>query len=295
MRILVTGQNGQVARALQGLKADGLAVTAIGRPGLNILDPSSIAAAISATGPDMLVNAAAYTAVDAAETDETAAFRLNRDGAANAARAAAEAGLPIVQLSTDYVFSGDKPEPYTEADAPAPASVYGRSKLAGERAVIEANRQHIVLRTAWVYSGFGKNFLKTMLRLAAQHDTVRIVADQFGTPTAAADIADAIAAVARGIGSAGERKPWGTYHLVSGGTANWAEFAAEIFACSARLGGPSARIEAIATADYPTLARRPANSRLNTAKFVSTFGWLPPHWKEGTRRCVESLLLNEGG
>lgn len=291
MRILVTGKEGQVAHALAALSGDGVSIVALGRPELDITKPDSIVDAIKAVRPDILVNAAAYTAVDKAEIEEQAAYAVNRDGARNVAVAAAIAALPVIHISTDYVFAGDKSAPYLETDAPGPTGIYGRSKLEGERAVANANAAHVILRTAWVYGPYGHNFLKTMLRLAADRDVLRVVADQFGTPTYAPDIAEAVVVVARKALSEPEGKNWrGIFHMVSEGETNWAGFAEEIFANSAHLGGPTAHVEPITTADYPTPARRPANSRLDMTKFRNTFSHALPGWKSGVARCVVELM-----
>lgn len=295
IRLLVTGYEGQVARgllAIAGPSGGRPTVNALGRPDLDITDLSSVERAIDAFSPDLLVNTAAYTAVDKAENDVEAAFAINRDGARNVAAAAADAGLPIIHISTDYVFDGDKAEPYVETDATGPTGIYGRSKLEGEHAVAAANPRHAILRTAWVYSTHGHNFLKTMLRLAANQDVVRVVADQYGTPTYAADIANGLLSVARKILATPEREDWrGVFHMVAEGGTSWAGFAEEIFAQSARYGGPCARVEPIRTTDYPTAAKRPANSRLDTTKFQKTFGYVLPDWKDGVRRCVSGLSV----
>jgi dTDP-4-dehydrorhamnose reductase len=290
MRVLVTGRTGQVARSLAELRGAEFEFVARGRPDLDLTDPASILRAIADVRPCAVVNAAAYTAVDRAESDEAAAFAVNCDGAATVAATAAQHGLPVVHLSTDYVFAGDKPEPYAETDEPGPQSVYGLSKLAGEKAVVEANPAHVILRTAWVYSPFGHNFLKTMLRLAGERDGVRVVADQRGTPTYASDIAEAIAAVLRRALDDPEEADWrGTFHLVAEGETTWAGFAEAIFAASRGAGGPAARVEPIGTADYPTLARRPANSRLATMKFRRCYGHTLPEWQTGVPRCLAAL------
>jgi dTDP-4-dehydrorhamnose reductase len=290
MRILVTGRDGQVARALVGLAGPGVVIEALGRPDLDITARASVDRAIHRFGPDILVNAAAYTAVDKAESDEAAAFAVNRDGARKAAAAAAAALIPIIHLSTDYVFSGEGTAPYREDDPTGPAGVYGRSKLEGERAVAAANPAHAILRTSWVYAPWGHNFVKTMLRLAADRDVVRVVADQYGTPTFAPDIAEGILAVARVALAQPEADGWrGVFHMTAGGETTWASFAEAVFAESAALAGPSARVEAITTADYPTPAKRPVNSRLDNSLFRTTFAHALPDWRDGTRRCVEEL------
>lgn len=290
MRILVTGREGQVARALTARSGGDLVIEAIGRPDLDIADPVSIRRVVEGFRPDVVVNAAAYTAVDRAETERDAAFAVNRDGAGHVARAAAEAGLPVIHISTDYVFSGDKTGPYVEEDETGPQSVYGQSKLGGEAAVAAANPAHAILRTAWVYSPFGANFLKTMLRLAADRDVVRVVADQHGSPTYAPDIADAILAVARRMDTDRNGSQWrGIFHMSGGGETNWAGFAQEIFRRSSEAGGPFARVEPITTADYPTPARRPANSVLDNARFATVFDHRIPEWSTAVPRCLAAL------
>lgn len=288
MRILVTGREGQVAQALLALDGASERVFAVGRPKLDIGSIGSVRRVIDETRPDVVVNAAAYTAVDRAESDEASAFLVNRDGARNVALATAERNLPIIQISTDYVFDGNAPDRYRESDATAPQGAYGRSKLEGEQAVAAANPAHAILRTAWVYGAFGQNFLKTMLRLAKDRDVIRVVGDQRGTPTYAPDIADGVIAVARHLedGDPGAR---GVFHMVAEGETTWAGFAAEIFALSAARGGVSARVEPITTSEYPTPAKRPANSRLDTALFAERFGHRLPSWQSGVERCLQAL------
>jgi dTDP-4-dehydrorhamnose reductase len=288
--VLVTGKEGQVARSLAALASPQLEFVTLGRPDLDITDVSSVTRAIERVGPAVIVNPAAYTAVDKAESESEAAFAVNRDGARNVAAAAAAADLPVIHFSTDYVFAGDKQDPYVETDPTGPTGVYGSSKLAGELAVAEANPAHVILRTAWVYSPYGANFVKTMLRLAADRDGLRVVGDQHGTPTYAPDIAEAVAVVARRLVEAPQARDWrGVFHMVATGETSWAGFAEAIFAESARRGGPTAAVEPITTADYPTPARRPANSRLDTRKFVSVFGHALPDWQDGVRRCLAAL------
>lgn len=291
MRLLVTGSNGQVARALGALALADVEVVLRGRPDLDIVDRASVEHAIAETRPDLVVNPAAYTAVDKAESEPDLAFAANRDGAANVAAAAARHGLPVIHLSTDYVFSGEAGRAYVESDPTEPTGVYGASKLAGERAVAASNPAHAILRTAWVYAPWGHNFLKTMLRLAATRDTVRVVADQHGTPTYAPHIAEAIVAVARGMLASPDKR--GVFHMTAGGATTWAGFAEAIFERSAALGGPSARVERIATADYPTPARRPANSRLDSGRFQRLFGVGLPRWEEGVGDCLQVLAREE--
>ena len=267
MRILCIGTQGQVARALaERGPAAGVAVTALGRPELDLTIPSSIESAVARAECDVVVNAAAYTAVDQAELEQDVAYAVNAVGAGHIAAAAARKGIPVIQLSTDYVFDGQFGR----------ALRRGLSSVAGERLraleVGGRNRrrngqpERVILRTAWVYSPFGKNFVKTMLRLASQRDEVAVVDDQRGSPTSALDIADAIVAVCRNL----TQRPQdgalrGVFHMAGAGDTTWAGLAAHVFEQSNRMGGPSARVRPISTADYPTPARRPANSRLNTS------------------------------
>jgi len=295
VRILVTGREGQVARSLAEHAAaePDLEIVLAGRPQFDLLDPETVKSAILAAEPDVVVSAAAHTAVDKAEDEPELTFAINAAGAGTVAEAAAQAGAGVIHLSTDYVFSGKAEGEYSETDAPDPRSVYGRSKLEGERWVAAANPRHVILRTAWVYSPFGKNFVKTMLALAAQRDSVRVVADQWGNPTAAADIAEGVLRIARTIVLNTQAAPYGLFHLAGQGSTNWAGFARQIFAESAAHGGPSAEVEEIATADYPTKARRPQNSSLSSRKLHAAYGWCAPPWQESCRKVV-ARLVREG-
>jgi dTDP-4-dehydrorhamnose reductase len=292
VRILVIGTNGQVARALaERGTAAGVAVKLLGRPDLDLTEPSSIDRAIRAVGGDVVVNAAAYTAVDQAEAEPKMAETINGRGAGLVAEAAAALGAPVIHLSTDYVFDGHLDRAYTERDAPAPLSVYGRSKLAGEAALAEANPNHAILRTAWVYSPFGRNFVRTMLRLAADRDEVAVVADQQGSPTSALDIADGVIAVAHNLLARPEDAGLqGVFHMTGGGETTWAEFATFIFEESARLGGPTARVRPISTAEYPTPAKRPQNSRLDCSKIARVHGVRLPPWQASVADCIKRIL-----
>jgi len=288
MRLLVAGASGQLAHALvqRSRQLAGVTVIALGRPQLDLLDPASISHALDATRPDVVINAAAYTAVDKAESDAAAAFALNRDGAGALAAAAGAVGCPIIHVSTDYVFDGNKAGAYVEDDATNPMGVYGRSKLEGEAAVAAANARHVILRTAWVYSAHGHNFLKTMLRLARERPELRVVADQLGNPTFAPHLADAILAIAAQIGSA---RLWGVYHATATSETTWHGFAAAIIAAANPLGVPQVRVVPITTADYPMPARRPANSCLDCSKLERAFGLRLPPWQRGLAECVAEL------
>ena len=290
MRILVTGTQGQVAVALRERAPPGIDVVALGRPELDLADPFSIRDAFDARAADVVVNAAAYTLVDQAEKEEALATRINGEGAGIVAECARALGAPIIQLSTDYVFDGSLGRPYLEDDPVNPIGAYGRSKLAGEEAVAAANPRHAILRTAWVYSPFGANFVKTMLRLGETRSEVRVVADQLGSPTSALDIADAVFAVATLLVVRPSAEKYGVFHMTGEGEASWAEFAQAIFAEAQALGRPAVKVTPIATADYPTPARRPANSRLDGARLARDYGLALPPWRDSLRNVVERLL-----
>ncbi|WP_455872915.1 dTDP-4-dehydrorhamnose reductase [Rhizobium yanglingense] len=294
MRIAVTGKQGQAVQSLIRRGAEkGVEIIAVGRPKMDLADPASVAAAFSLVHPDVIVSAAAYTAVDRAESEPDLAFAVNAAGAAAVAEAAARIGVPVIHISTDYVFRGDKPSAYTEEDMTGPISVYGQSKLAGERAVAAANPNHVILRTAWVYSPFGANFLKTMLRLSETRDHLSVVADQTGCPTSALDIAEAILAIASRLVTDPAPSLRGTFHLTGSGEASWADFAEEIFGELHKSGGKSIRVERITTADYPTPAKRPANSRLSGDKLARIYGIRLPDWKQ-SMRIVMQVIFNKG-
>ncbi|MGQ3072537.1 MAG: dTDP-4-dehydrorhamnose reductase [Ferrovibrionaceae bacterium] len=284
--VLVVGETGQLARELaRAAWAPGVEVTFAGRDIIDLARPETATAVVAAMKPGVVVNAAAYTAVDKAESDADQAFLVNRDGPAALARAAAAVGAPLIHVSTDYVFDGTKDGAYTEDDPVAPVSVYGRSKEAGERAVREAAERHVILRTAWVYSPFGNNFVKTMLRLGAEREELRVVADQRGCPTAAADIAAAI------VRLAGADHGWGTYHYSGAGPTTWHGFAEAIFAGAAARGAKvPARVTAIGTADYPTPAVRPANSVLDCSRIDRVHGIVARNWREALEDCLDALI-----
>jgi len=296
MRIAVTGQAGQVVLAMSERAPAGAQVIALGRPQLDLAMPQTIARAIAASRPDIVVNAAAYTAVDQAETEREAAMRINGQAAGEVATAAAALGVPVIQISTDYVFDGTRDRPYREDDATGPISVYGASKLEGEQAVAAAHRDHVILRTAWVYSPFGKNFVKTMLRLAETRDEVGVVADQQGCPTDALDIADAVFAVAANLlGKPQDESLRGTFHMSAQGQAVWADVADAIFATRQAAGSKPVAVKRIATSDYPTPARRPANSRLDCARLSAIHGVTLPEWRGSLSRCVARLIDEQNG
>jgi dTDP-4-dehydrorhamnose reductase len=291
MRVLVTGREGQVVRALleRGAGVPGLELIAVGRPELDLAEAGSGAAAVRRIAPDVVISAAAYTAVDQAEDEPDLANRVNGDAPGELAAAAREIGAPIIHLSTDYVFDGCKPEPYREEDPVGPIGAYGRSKLLGEEQVRAENPDHLIVRTAWVYSPWGKNFVKTMMALARSRDQVNVVADQRGNPTSALDIADGVLAVLSSWANADRKGLGRTFHLAGTGNTNWCHLAAHVFAECARLGMASAAARPIATADFPTKAARPPNSMLDSARFAETFGYAAPSWQQSVRRVVERL------
>jgi len=286
-RILVLGHSGQVAAALRSrLPANGHQVEALGRSSLDLSDPAAARSAVLERSPDVVINAAAYTAVDRAESEEAAAHALNVKGPAAAAAAATEVGAAFVHFSTDYVFDGDKGEPYAEDDPTCPLGVYGRTKLEGEHAVIAANPRHLILRTAWVCSPSGSNFVKTMLRLAGERDELGVVDDQRGRPTFARDLADA---VARMLPIAPTIDGWGVFHAASQGETTWCGFARAIMEGSAARNGPACEIRAITTADFPTPARRPPDSRLSSERLAAVYGIRLPHWNAALETCLDEI------
>ena len=284
--ILVTGIAGQLASAL----AERAPVRRVGRPDFDFDRPETIEACFRAADPGVVVNAAAYTAVDAAETDQEAAYRANRDGPAILARLCADAGIPLVHISTDYVFDGAKPAPYVETDPVAPQGVYGASKLAGEQAVLESGARAIILRTAWVYAPRGKNFVRTMLSLGKTRERLSVVADQRGCPTVAGDLADAILAIIGRIRQSGwQPEHGGVFHAAGSGETTWHGLAVAAFEEASRHGAKVPEVAPIATADWPTPARRPANSRLDCGKLERVFEVRLPHWRDGLRRTVDTI------
>ncbi|MCF8709631.1 dTDP-4-dehydrorhamnose reductase [Rhizorhapis sp. SPR117] len=291
MRIAVTGSQGQVVQSLiaRACNTDD-EIIAIGRPILDLAVPATIFPALEAAAPDLIVSAAAYTAVDRAEEEVEAAYAINAAGAGAVAQAASAMGVPIIHLSTDYVFNGRKDGPYLESDPTDPLGIYGGSKLAGEGLVQAACANSVILRTAWVYSPFGHNFVKTMLRLAAGRDALAVVADQTGSPTSALDMADGILAMARNLVADDSPHLRGIFHMAGSGATSWAEFASAIFAVSEPLGGPSARVKSITTAEYPTPAPRPANSRLDCGKLERVYGIRLPAWETSMADVVECIL-----
>lgn len=293
MRIAVTGTTGQVVSAILAVAPLGVDIVALGRPDIDLSDPDSMRQPVVAARPDIIVSAAAYTAVDKAESEPDLAQVVNGVAPGVLATIARELGVPIIHLSTDYVFDGSKPGPYVEDDATGPASVYGATKLAGEIAVRAATNDSVILRTAWVYSQFGDNFVKTMLRMAQSRDEVSVVANQRGCPTSAIDIARAVIAIALRLKANASPDLRGIFHLAAPDDASWSEFADAIFTGLAARGGKAVRVKSIATQDYPTPARRPANSRLNGDRLATVYGLRLPSWGASLDATLDILLLSK--
>lgn len=291
--VLVFGRSGQLARELARREWPAeFAVACFGRDSCNLgagADPMPL---LDRTKPAFVVNAAAYTAVDKAESEPDAAFALNRDAAGRIAAACRRAGVPMVHVSTDYVFDGSKNTPYVEEDPIAPLSVYAQSKAEGEASVRAALDRHVILRTAWVYSPFGSNFVKTMLALGADRDRLRVVDDQRGSPTAAAEIARAIAEMAEPL--AAGTGLFGTWHFAGAGTATRLDQARAIFERAARHGRREPALEAASSSEFPAPARRPANSALNCDRIARDWGILPRHWREPLDETVDEILRASG-
>jgi len=298
MRLYVIGSEGQVSRSLRDVAA-AMPDIVFGfgtRPLVDLLKPDSVARALADFSPDIVVNPAAYTAVDKAEIEPELAFAINRDGARTVATAAERIGAPIIHLSTDYVFDGRKPTSYVEADPPAPLGVYGRSKLEGEHAVAASNPCHVILRTSWVYAPFGHNFVRTMLRLAGERDTLRVVNDQIGCPTYALDIAHAVIRVARNLHMEGcQDRLKGITHLAGPDAMTWYTFARNIFAASKMQSNRNITVEPITTPDFPTIATRPANSCLSTARLKSEFGISLPSFDSSLTDCLVHISNSQQG
>lgn len=284
--ILVAGKNGQLARCL-ATQADrrGTPLQAIGRPPLDLVRPESIHAVVSTMRPRAIVNAAAYTAVDKAETDSAAAFAINATGAGCLAEAAAKFEIPLIHVSTDYVFDGRKRAPYVEEDGPSPLGVYGASKLAGEIEVRRAHPAATIIRTSWLYSVWSPNFVTTMLRLGSERPVVRVVDDQRGNPTSAFDLADAI------LDLIGRPECRGhLYHLSGHGETTWYDFAKAIFEGWSQRGRRVPRLERITTQDYGAPASRPADSRLDCSKAERELGIRLPNWRSSLEACLDALM-----
>jgi len=285
--ILVIGAEGQLARALGRLKyIDGHRIVCRGRPDADVTDPSALQRLFSACAPAVVVNAAGYTAVDGAQREAASAFAVNAEGAERLARLCRDRQIPFVHVSTDYVFDGTGQTPYRETDPTAPLGVYGASKAAGEASIRRVHPRHVILRTAWLYSRDGHNFLNTMLRLDAERAEISVVDDQRGSPTWTGDVAAAIATILRRLLTNPTEDLWGTYHLTSRGETTWLGFAAEIFRLNAAAAQRTPRLKAITTQAFAAPAPRPAYSVLDTRKIEAAFGISLPPWQASVARCL---------
>ncbi|WP_414674377.1 dTDP-4-dehydrorhamnose reductase [Massilia sp. UBA6681] len=295
LKILVTGRNGQVGFELQRALAPLGKVIAVGHADCNLADGEAVRELVRRVAPDVIVNPAAYTAVDKAEADEATAFAVNAEAPGVLGEEAARLGALVVHFSTDYVFNGSKDGSYSEDDQPDPQSVYGGTKYAGEVALAAANARHLIMRTSWVVGAHGGNFAKTMLRLAAEREQLNVVADQFGAPTSAAVLADLTAHLVRQYQREGaDRFPYGTYHVAASGETSWCDYArfviGEALTAGQALKASPETVMPLTTAQYPTPAKRPANSRLDTSRFRNTFGLRLPPWQESVRHVLQQIF-----
>jgi dTDP-4-dehydrorhamnose reductase len=290
LRVAVTGLTGQVVSALIACAPRNVEIIALGRPQLELSRREAVLASLRHARCDAIINAAAYTQVDKAEAEPNLAMRINGDGAGNVAHAAAELGVPLLHLSTDYVFDGLLDLPYQETDETNPSSVYGHSKLVGEEQIRVIHPRHVILRTSWVYSPYGANFVKTMLRLGAEREEVSVVSDQLGNPTSALDIAEALIKISERLSQDNSETLYGTFHMSGGGEASWADVAQAIFERAETRGRKPVRVRRILTQDYPTAAKRPANSRLDNTKLERVYGLKLSSWRSSLVTCVDQLL-----
>ncbi len=291
MDVLVIGKSGQLAASLlEAERPPGIRMTASEPPELDLADEASIQRAFDSAKPDLVVNAAAYTAVDRAESEPDLAYAINAAGPGVIAALCQNNRIPLIHISTDYVFDGTATRPYRETDPAKPLGIYGLSKYEGERRISAICERHLIFRTSWLYSPFGHNFVKTMIRLGAERDELRIVSDQIGNPTYAPHLADAILKVmVRLKNDKISDDIWGLYHASAMGEASWHDFACEVFNQIESSGGVAPKVTPITTQDYPTPARRPANSRLDCSKLKNTFDVHFPNWRDGVRECIARL------
>lgn len=291
LHLAVTGRHGQVARSLIARAAqEDVVIVPLARPDFDLSRPKSFMDAVRAARPDAIVSAAAYTAVDRAESEPELAEAVNGRAPGELGRVAAALNVPILHLSTDYVFSGDKPEPYVETDATGPINVYGHSKLHGERALAAASDNHVILRTSWVFSPEGRNFVNAMLALAQTRDALDVVADQRGCPTSADEIARALIAVARRVIADPAPELRGVFHMAGGAETNWAAFAEAVFDGARRRGWPAAAVRPTRSSAWPSPARRPMNSRLDSARLRSNFGVSLDPWPVSLDKHLNRLV-----
>jgi dTDP-4-dehydrorhamnose reductase len=292
--VLVTGQSGQLSRTLaRAAHPAGWAIRCAGRHEFDLNATAAIADVVAAIDPDVIINAAAFTAVDLAEAEEARAARLNADAPTALARACAALDIALVHISTDYVFDGSKRGRYAESDARAPQNAYGRTKAQGEIGVLDSGANAAILRTSWVYSAGGSNFVRTMLKLAESRERIDVVHDQTGAPTWANDLADASIAAAQAL-LAGNAPARGVFHYSGAGEATWATFAEAIFAEARKRGWPSASVNRVTTDAFPRPAKRPINSLMDLASFEATFGLAPRPWREALHLCMDEIAQSAG-
>lgn len=293
MRILVIGESGQLARSLAAASKDtsNVAMVQLGRATFDLEHPVD-ARRIEAIAPDLIINAAAYTGVDSAEDEPDRAFRINGEAPGEIAAAAQRIGSGMIHISTDYVFGGEGASPFTEERTQRPLGVYGQSKMLGEQRVLAAFPEAMIVRTAWLHSRYGQNFVRTMLRLAEQRDVLTVVGDQYGSPTSAEDLADGLIELARRWVEHGRRAPRSAYHLVGRGRASWAELAQEVMDQAKRVGLSSATVQPIATSQWPTRARRPSDTVLDSSAAERDFGVALPDWRSSVARTVQGIAAD---
>ncbi len=294
MRILLTGSSGQLGRELQTTLARQSHIIAPTRGECDLSSPDGLRSLLRATEPEIILNCGAYTDVNRAESEPATAFAINAAGPRVLAEEAHRTGALLIHFSTDYVFPGDKQGPYTESDPTGPLNVYGQSKLAGEQAIRQSGCRHLIFRTSWIYGPHGHNFVRTMLRLGQERDSLSVVDDQVGAPTSTRQLADAIARLLEEHGAGTERTPYGLYHLTAAGAVSWCGFARRIFARAAQREehGEPLRVRSVhpvASADYPTPARRPANSQLSNEGFREAFGFAPGHWHDALDAVLSEI------
>ncbi|WP_225206436.1 dTDP-4-dehydrorhamnose reductase [Novosphingobium huizhouense] len=293
MRVIVTGSRGQLARCLADRAAPGDDIFYAARPEIDLESPEALARLVAAHRPELVINAAAFTQVDAAESEPARAMQVNAVAPDVLARAAAEVGALLVHVSTDYVFDGRAPTPYAEDAAPSPINLYGRSKLAGEQAIAASGAAHVIARVSWLFSEYGRNFVRTMLALAESRDAIDVVADQRGVPNYAGDVADALWRIAR-TRIAERRADGEIVNVVGRESCTWADFAEAIFAQSARLGGPVAEVRRVPSSAFPTPAARPANSVLDAHRLEADYGFALPSWRDALEVVVGRILAERG-
>jgi dTDP-4-dehydrorhamnose reductase len=288
--VVVIGKNGQLARALSRIGSiSGMLVTNVGRPEIDLTESSSLESVLSAANPALVINAAAYTAVEKAESEPELAFAVNAEAVDSLAQICGSLGVPFITVSTDYVFDGSKNSPYAESDPVCPINVYGASKAEGEERVRRRLQEHLILRTSWVYSWEGRNFLLTMADRIAKSAETQIVTDQIGSPTYAENLAMAIGEAATTALSSRDKNIWGTYHLTNNGNTSWFGFAKEIFSSYADMGLKPPRLLPISAADFPSRVRRPAYSVLDTSLIARRMSITMPHWRSGLAECLTRL------